>query len=400
MNFESRHLIESLRSGVPSRSVGKYFSRSRSELTESIKADISSVISTGKSNGKVIIGKYGEGKTHLLNTIFSYAQEKNMVVSLLSFSKETPANNMNVLYKRIIENTYLPGSVEPTIAPIFNGLVDGSQKCDDLYLYTLKKLQTNRLYYVLKTLIAASNSTDDDTDVLEADLRGSFASAKIIKTLYKKYTGETASFNDKFVIKRHTVDYLAFFAHFFKTMGYNGWVILFDEGELIGRLQVKSRLNAYLNVSSFLLPSSSIESLYSLFAFSTSFTDEVIVGKNEFSSLALSNKTDDEKESISSVLEKINKGDELRALTDDEMRESIDTIIMLYEEAYDKKINIDKEMLLNLALSSGYLLRTKIRTVIEALDQILQYGDIGTINSKLVEGESLEESIDSLMGLE
>ena len=111
MDWEARHLIEALRSGIPSRRVGKYFSSSRRELIDSIKEDMAEV-AEGKSKGRVIIGKYGEGKTHMLNTIFSLAQEDNYVVSLVSISKETPPNNLVGLYKRIIENTYLPSSNE------------------------------------------------------------------------------------------------------------------------------------------------------------------------------------------------------------------------------------------------------------------------------------------------
>ncbi len=94
MEFEARHLIEALRSGVPSRSVGKYFSDSRPEIIKKINDEIENVRSTGESKGNVIVGKYGEGKTHLMNTVFSMASEKNMVVSIISLSKETPANNM------------------------------------------------------------------------------------------------------------------------------------------------------------------------------------------------------------------------------------------------------------------------------------------------------------------
>ncbi len=48
----------------------------------------------GKSSGRIISGKYGEGKTHLLNTVFNIAHANNMVVSVISLSKETPFDKL------------------------------------------------------------------------------------------------------------------------------------------------------------------------------------------------------------------------------------------------------------------------------------------------------------------
>ena len=53
IDFESRHMIEALRSGVPSRSVGKFFSSSRKEIMDKAASLISSS-SEGVSNSMVI----------------------------------------------------------------------------------------------------------------------------------------------------------------------------------------------------------------------------------------------------------------------------------------------------------------------------------------------------------
>ena len=51
-------------------------------------------------------------------------------------------------------------------------------------------------------------------------------------------------------------------------------------------------------------------------------------------------------------------------------------------------------------MSSGYLLRTKIRAAIEALDQISQYGDTGDITSQKVCVDSLSDTLDQLLDLD
>ena len=399
MDWEARHLIEALRSGIPSRRVGKYFSSSRRELIDSIKEDMSEV-AEGKSKGRVIIGKYGEGKTHMLNTIFSLSQEDNYVVSLVSISKETPPNNLVGLYKRIIENTYLPSSNESGILGVFEGLSPESEKANEMFLYALKKLPSDKLYYVFRTLLSSSGHRDDDIDALDADLRGYFVNLGTLKKLYTKYCDEKASFRESFVQKKHTFDYFCFMAKLFRTMGYKGWVILFDEAELIGRMPRKSRENAYLNINRFLNPVPLLEGVYSVFAFSSSFSDEVIAGKNEYSEVALSTKSEEERRAMTDTLDRITKGTELKSLSMEELNASVESIVDLYRKAYDRNIECDVPSLTAMASRSGFLLRTKIRAAVEALDQIYQYGDIGEVQAVKVNGEDISEMISSYFDMD
>lgn len=395
-DFENRHMIEALRSGVPSRAVGKFFSSSRKEIMDKAAALIAES-ADGVSNSMVIKGKYGEGKTHFLNSVFSMAQEKNMVVSFVALGKETPANKIDILYKRVLEQTYLPGESEPGIPSLFTFLSSGSDKANEMFLYALNKLDTNRLYYVLKAFLASEGSNDDDVDVLEADLQGSFASVAAIRTLYSRYCREKVSFNNKFVVREHTSDYFAFMSHLFKVMGYSGWVILFDEAELIGRFARKSRMSAYSTISQFLFPPSSFDSVSSIFAFSSSYTEEVIGEKDDFGYLDLMEGDEVSKEGIRKVLDRIVEAEELRALTEDELTYSLKTIVDIYSKAYGKDYSGHAEKVIETASSSGYLLRTKIRAAIEALDQISQYGDEGVISAGAVCSDSLSDTLDQLL---
>jgi len=398
MDYDARHLIEALRSGVPSRRVGSYFASARVDLINSIKADLEDV-SMGSSKGRVLIGKYGEGKTHMLNTIFSIAQEQGFVVSLVSISKETPPNNLTVLYRRILENTYLPKRSESGIFGLFEGLAPEGEKANEMYLYSLKKLLSDKLYFVFRTLLYSQGHRDDEADALDADLRGYFMNMSLLKKLYTEYCNDKLVLNEKFVQKKHTFDYFTFMAKLFKTMGHKGWVILFDEAELIGRMARKSREKAYLNIDKFLNPIDSLESVYSVFAFSSSFADEVIAGKNEYSSVALSGRPEDEIAAMTSTLDKITNGSELETLTKEELNNSIVSIVDLYKRAYDREIECNIPSLVEIASKAGFLLRTKIRAAIEALDQIYQYGNMGEVEAIKVQGEDISEVIESYFNI-
>ena len=96
-DFEAMHVIEALRSGVPSRAVGAYFSEARPAMLNRIRDKMETVYMTGRSDGMIFRGSYGEGKTHMLNTVFSMASEANMAVSYVSLGKETPMDKLHLL---------------------------------------------------------------------------------------------------------------------------------------------------------------------------------------------------------------------------------------------------------------------------------------------------------------
>ena len=61
-SHEERHMIEALRSGIPSRAIGRHFSEARADLLDTIVQRLDQVSGEGKSDGMIITGKYGEGK--------------------------------------------------------------------------------------------------------------------------------------------------------------------------------------------------------------------------------------------------------------------------------------------------------------------------------------------------
>ena len=153
MDFEAQRVIEALRSGVSSRAVGHYFSSARPELMEQISCKLDRVRDTGESSGMVVSGKYGEGKTHLLNTVFNLAHSNNMVVSLISLSKETPFDKLYLAYKKLISNTYLPQRLQPGFQHVLQDITPNNPSALDLLSFTCKHLETDKLFFVLRSYL-------------------------------------------------------------------------------------------------------------------------------------------------------------------------------------------------------------------------------------------------------
>lgn len=395
-DWEARHVIEALRSGIPSRAVGAYFSSARPKIMREIRERMDSISKSGKSGGIVVSGKYGEGKTHLLNTIFTVAHENHMVVSYLSLSKETPMDKLYLLYQKIIGNTYLPGHQQPGFMQVLENMTPNNPLASEMIAFSAKQLETDKLYYLLRAYL---NTEDvEEKFLLQADMEGDFMANAPLKKIYRRIFNHPVKYNVNFSKTKHCQDYFTFMSHLFKQMGYNGWVILVDEAELVGRLGKKARLNAYRNMARFLLPNAELESVFSMFALSSSYIEDVIEGKHDYENLQ--ELFPEDQEPMHTVLDILVRAPQLHPLTQAEFQEVLGRLKDFHEKAYQWESHISVEILEKATQSGGYLLRTKIRAAIEYLDQMYQYGECqDTAITDLME-ESYGTEIPSLMSLQ
>lgn len=397
MNFEAQRVIEAFRSGVSSRAVGYYFSSARPELMQQISGKLDRVRDTGESSGLVVSGKYGEGKTHLLNTVFNLAHSNNMVVSLVSLSKETPFDKLYLAYQKLISNTYLPQRLQPGFQHILQDISPTSPIAQDILSFTSKHLETDKLFYVLRSYLSVDDP--DEKYLLMADLEGDFISNTRLRQIYKRIFAQTVRFSVPFSKTKHSMDYLAMLSHLFKLLGYNGWVILFDETELLGRLGKKARLKAYKNMASFLFPEqySQLESTFTLFALGASFVEDVVESKHDFENLATVYVDRSEREPIEKALNHIISAPQLQPLRQNEILGVLEQVQEFHGQAYGWTPQLDVNEVLKATEVRGYLLRTRIRAAVEFLDQLYQYGQAGNIKiNDLGEPQYLQDELPSL----
>lgn len=391
-DMEARRVIEALRSGIPSRAVGQYFSEARPQIMKEISGRLERVSENGKSDGIVISGKYGEGKTHLLNTVFNLAHSNNMVVSYLSLSKETPMDKLYLVYQKLISNTYLPKRQQPGFLQVLEKMTPNSPLAGEMLPYAAKELETDKLYYLLR---AYMNTEDQEEKfLLQADLEGDFIANVPLKQIYKRIFGQPVKYSTSFSKTKHCGDYFAFMSHLFTKLGYNGWVILVDEAELIGRLGKKARLNAYRNMARFLLPDNRMESVFSMFALSSSYVEDVIDGKHEFENLEAV--YPGETEPAKTVLNLLIKAPQLLPLTKNEIHQILSRVQEFHGRAYEWNPDVSLESIAKATQAGGYLLRTKIRAVIEFFDQLYQYGEAGNTRIDELGAERFEEDVPAL----
>ena len=164
---------------------------------------------------------------------------------------------------------------------------------------------------------------------------------------------------------------------------------------MIGKLGKKARIRAYENMAGFLYPNNTLESCYTIFAMSSSYAEEVIDKKREFENLELSQP--DRQEPAKTVLNRILSAPQLQPLTADEIAQIINRIREFHGRAYDWNPDIDSAKLRDKVMGSGFLLRTRLRSAIEILDQLYQYGEAGDLKvGQLFEENLNDESVPDL----
>ena len=389
-DFDACHVIEALRSGVPSRAAGEYFSEARPAMMQKIQSRLEQVHETGHSDGMIFTGRYGEGKTHLLGTVFGMAFAHNMVVSYVSLGKETPVDKPYLLFPKLIANTYLPGAAQPGFRQKLEDLTQGSSISGELLAYAAKELETDKLYFLLKAFLGTQE--EEERYAFLADLEGDFTTGQVIKRSYRRITGTAAKFNQNFSKTKHGFDYFYFTSHLLKTLGYGGWVLLFDEAELLGGMGKKTRAKSYVQLQRFLKPSPKLEGVFSLFAFSSSYAEDVIDAKKEFENVEAA--FGEDKESLTaakSVLNGILNAPELMPLTREETLQVLLSIQDFHGRAYGWKPEVSADTIYQVTESGGYLLRTRIRSAIEFFDQLYQYGEAGKTKVTKLGKETYDE---------
>ena len=389
-DFNACHVVEALRRGVPSHAAGEYFSEARPAMMQKIQSKLEHVHESGHSDGMIFTGRYGEGKTHLLGTVFGMAFAHNMVVSYVSLGKETPVDKPYLLFPKLIANTYLPGAAQPGFRQKLEDLTQGSSISGELLAYAAKELETDKLYFLLKAFLGTQE--EEERYAFLADLEGDFTTGQVIKRSYRRITGTAAKFNQNFSKTKHGFDYFYFTSHLFKTLGYGGWVLLFDEAELLGGMGKKTRAKSYVQLQRFLKPSPKLEGVFSLFAFSSSYAEDVIDAKKEFENVEAA--FGEDKESLTaakSVLNGILNAPELMPLTREETLQVLLSIQDFHGRAYGWKPEVSADTIYQVTESGGYLLRTRIRSAIEFFDQLYQYGEAGKTKVTKLGKETYDE---------
>lgn len=109
----NRRALEALRNGVPNSDAVAALGSNQPSVEQDFHAMLSRASNLSElpdsSQGMLVAGEFGSGKSHLLGCLEAQALAQNFVCSRVVISKETPLFDMDKVFRAAVENGRVPG---------------------------------------------------------------------------------------------------------------------------------------------------------------------------------------------------------------------------------------------------------------------------------------------------
>ena len=243
----AQSIINSLKGGVVPRVGLPYVTVGRRKEIEALLHDVE-IVGEGGASFRFIVGKYGSGKSFLLQTIRNYVMDRNFVVVDADLSPERRLHGNQgqglATYRELIRNLSVKSKPEGGALPMvldrwINSVQTATAQQEQLSMDTpgfneaveahimavirqMQDLVHGFDFARLLTLYfrAFVNGDDELKGKVLKWFRGEYAT----KTEARQELGVTVIISDD-----DWYDYLKLFAFFFRQAGYNGLMVFIDE---------------------------------------------------------------------------------------------------------------------------------------------------------------------------
>jgi len=292
-----RRAVEALRSGVPNADAVVALGSGQGDIEDRftrLLEDIAGPRNARPSRASMLLGAgFGEGKSHLLTHLGQLATSAGFVVSTVVISKETPLHDPAKVLRAAVESAVAPDGARDVVAEAAAALdTDGPGYAELLRWLRGPGRDMNERFDA--TLLLHQRLSGDapgaDEEFLDSIVRFWSGDPLLMPDLRRqlKAVGEAKSFTFSPVKVRDLArQRLRFLPRLLRAGGHAGWVVLFDEVELIGRYSLLQRGRSYAELARWLdgNPGDEGEPLITAAAITDDFETAVLSGKNDRESL-------------------------------------------------------------------------------------------------------------------
>jgi len=243
------NIIQSVARGVPPIHGIEYYTAGLDEYLKAIQSEyLKTFIAAGGASFKMVIGGYGQGKTHFLYCVQDMAWKDNYVTSYVALSPvQTPFSDPAKVYSELVKQIAAPpeGIAEPekgidnlicqwylTKNREFDVLGPKKEEALDSYLKSLPTFESLSFTQAVRQAfrsLAAEN--EENFEQIVAWLNGELQDKKV----YGKY-GILQKVN-----KVNAFALIRSVAKWVKEIGYSGLIVLFDETETLPSFSSKQK---------------------------------------------------------------------------------------------------------------------------------------------------------------
>ena len=300
---QARLFLKALLDGVPPHSsLTSSLTVGQEQLIATFYDDLKAVAEEG-FRSLFLLGNPGAGKSQLLITLERLAMQQGFVSAYFSQDVQSRLafNRPDQIYRRIIETMRLPG-IPKGNEDVLKDLLDEWTNRSLLRLrhtnrsmaimYQLskagllpdnvKQIHRRTSLALVGYIVATEQQNEDARMQFLSALRGPGLSnsqlieiANVIKLRIPRYVGYTPS--------QYDTDYyfgqLRTLIFIFRSLGYKGMVVLFDEVTAIIDLGSRSREKAYKVLDSLLVDSHRFRGLYTVFAYMPPFMTQLLADR-------------------------------------------------------------------------------------------------------------------------
>ncbi|MEO1785158.1 BREX system ATP-binding domain-containing protein [Thermodesulfobium sp. 4217-1] len=395
--LEAIAIIESLRSGIPTMRSTRNLPDLRPELMKLVEKDLNSLKNKSIVKGRIIWGPYGDGKSHLLTSIEHKALSLNMAVSKISLSRNVTCNNFSKLYYYLASRVRTPDSVIMGIQRYLNQ--KKREEFSDSQIAKPNRYSHPFFSYIFEDYLAASG---EEQEIIYNFLVGGRPFLNELKKIHKSiHKVPMEKFERNFSFKEDSNSFFDYFSDILTFLGFDGWIILIDELELVSRLSKNARLDTYLNLNKLLNWSDDLNCpIYVICAAAQSLQSDLWFSshlkRNDKDLMPDLAKEKYKKEAVNIINNFFNfaidkeicpiiKPVELNVLL-----ELLLKIKDIYERAFNKSFYFDmKEFIGN--FPSDTTIRTYIRALIEKLDILRVHDTDVEVRAGSISGYSINE---------
>jgi len=257
-----RRAVEALRSGVPNADAVTALGSGQGD----IEVEFSDLLDTvgGEPGGRrgrasmLVGGGFGEGKSHLLTHLGHLAVSAGFVVSTVVVSKETPLHDPAKVFRAAVESAVAPEGVRGVVGEAAASLDPDTPAYAEMIRWLRgpgNDLNQRFEATVLLHQRLGGDAPGADEEFLDAIVRFWSGDPLPMPDLRRqlKAIGETKAFSFVPVAARELArQRLRFLPRLLRAGGYAGWVVLFDEVELIGRYTLLQRGRSYAELARWL----------------------------------------------------------------------------------------------------------------------------------------------------
>lgn len=288
--IQYRRAIEALRSGVPNADAVRVLGCNQPMVAgrfDQQLVDCQAGIASGRqARGELIMGGFGTGKSHLLEYLEHRALAQQFVCSRVVISKETPLYDTAKVFRAATETAQVPGITGQAIQEIALRLTPGTSAFEEFSRWA------NQSGAGISPIFPASlrlhESLRNDPELVE-QITDFWAGERLAASKVKQglaRIGGKGWYDVKPVkVAQLASERMTFMSRLIIGAGFNGWAVLIDEVELIGRYGLQQRGRAYAELARWLgrIKSEQYPGLVVVAAITDDFSAAVIEkhGKND-----------------------------------------------------------------------------------------------------------------------